>query len=352
MKVLEEKLIREPLYEKLKKRLLNYIESENIRMLPNEKELMDRYGVSRNTLRRAILELTKEKVLQPVQGLGTLVYPVPEVVTNSRILVVFDPDMRPYQQELFNQLLLQLSNSQLNATVLMLDKKNINVQHFEQVLKTCDAVLIDHLCSFSPTIVEIVRRTGKKFVCLRWQPELEMNYVAEDINTGFYQLVKHLIDLGHTKIAFMGNSKDPRRWPGIERAFQEHGMEIDPKLIFHCEHGFRHDGYQQADALLKSKREFTAVIGNSDEAALGIMERLLVAGIRIPEDVSVTGFDNLKDSKFYPVPLTTCCGNVLQMINEAIAYLFSARNSEITLNKIVEPRLIIRKSTGPVRAKK
>ena len=80
----------------------------------------------------------------------------------------------------------------------------------------------------------------------------------------------------------------------------------------------------------------------------GVEERLLIAGIRIPEDVSITGFDNLRDSAEYPVPLTTCCGDPEQMIHEAIAYLFSTRNSGATLEKMFDPRLIVRKSTAPV----
>ena len=60
----------EPLYEKLRKKLLEQIEAEHLTSLPNEKELMTRYHVSRNTLRRAILELTKAKILRPVQGIG------------------------------------------------------------------------------------------------------------------------------------------------------------------------------------------------------------------------------------------------------------------------------------------
>lgn len=102
---MDEKLVREPLYEKLKKRLLVTIETENLHMLPNERELMARFGVSRNTLRRAIFELTKENILRPVQGIGTIVYPVPEIVENSRILIVCDREMTIFQREVFNLLL-------------------------------------------------------------------------------------------------------------------------------------------------------------------------------------------------------------------------------------------------------
>ena len=159
---MDEKLVREPLYEKLKKRLLVTIETENLHMLPNERELMARFGVSRNTLRRAIFELTKENILRPVQGIGTIVYPVPEIVENSRILIVCDREMSVFQQEVFNLLLFHLNNSRLNTIVLMLDKENVDVDRFDTLLKTCDGVVIDQLCSYSPVILERIRKTGKK----------------------------------------------------------------------------------------------------------------------------------------------------------------------------------------------
>ncbi len=81
-------LVQEPLYIKLKNRLTDYIQKEKPRLLPCEKDLMKHYGVSRNTVRRVVFELTKDKILKPVQGLGTLVYPQPEISDNSIILVI------------------------------------------------------------------------------------------------------------------------------------------------------------------------------------------------------------------------------------------------------------------------
>ena len=240
---MEEKLVREPLYEKLKKRLLVTIETENLRMLPNERELMARFGVSRNTLRRSIFELTKENILQPVQGIGTIVYPVPEIVENSRILIVCDREMTSFQQEVFNLLLFMLNNSRLNTIVLMLDKENVDVNRFDAMLKSCDGVVIDQLCSYSPVILERIRKTGKKMVCLRWRPDPPgIPFVAENVCEGFYRLARHLIELGHTRIAYIGNSEDRRRMPGLKKAFQENGLELDPCLTFHLEQGYREEG--------------------------------------------------------------------------------------------------------------
>lgn len=345
--MIAEKLVREPLYEKLKKRLVEMIETENLSMLPNEKELMSRFGVSRNTLRRSIQELTNDNILQPVQGIGTIVYPIPEIVENSRILVACDRSMMVFQQEVFFRLLFLLNQSHLNTVVLMLDKEHVDVERFDTMLKSCDGVVIDCFCSYSPVIVERIQKTGKKMVCLRWKPYFaDVPFVAENISEGFYQLTRHLMELGHTRIAYIGNVEDPRRFPGILRALSERGLALDPHLIFHIKDGYRQEGFDQTEKLLKTGREFTAVIAHNDSCALGIEERLLIAGKRIPEDVSVTGFDNLSEGATYPVPLTSCGGDPDQIIHEAIAYLFSSRKSGAFLQQLVEPTLIVRKSTA------
>lgn len=346
MEMLEVKTVREPLYNRLRTQLLEYIESENLRMLPTERELMARYKVSRNTLRRAVKELTEEKVLQPIQGLGTLVYPVPEITENSRILVLCDYKSQPFQNETFNTLLFMLNNSRLNSMVMMVNHDHPDIARFEEVLKGCDGVIVDWFCSYIDALLEIVVRSGKKIVCLRWRPLNGLPYVAEDIAAGFHHVADHLLDLGHTRIAYLG-TEDQLRLGGIRRAFAERGVTPDPRLFlyFSDDSHVRSKGFDGVEELLRRGNDFTAIIGANDEIALGIQERLLIEGMRIPEDVSVTGFDNLNGSASYPVPLTTCCGDTEGMIREAIAYLFSSRKSGMTLNTVVNPRLIIRNST-------
>lgn len=346
MEAMNVKAVREPLYSRLKTQLLDYIEQENLQILPTEKELMIRYGVSRNTLRRAVRELTEEKVLQPIQGLGTLVYPIPEITGNSRILVLCDYHFQPFQNETFNRLLFMLNNSRLNSMVMMIDHDNFDIARFEEALKGCDGIIIDWFSSYIDALLEASVRSGKKIVCLRWRPNNGLPYVTEDISMGFYQIARHLLELGHTRIAFIGNTADEYRMAGLRRAFSERNLSLDPKLTVHFIRGSRETGFHSVDELFRRGNPFTAVIGQSDIIALGIQERLLIAGKRIPEDISVTGFDNLSDSESYPVPLTTCGGDSEEMIREAIAYLFSTRNSGMKLRKVIEPRLFLRASTS------
>jgi len=347
-----QQLVRDPLYAQLEKKLLEYIDSENLRMLPNEKELMTRYGISRNTLRRAIYELTQKGILQPVQGVGTIVYPQTEIVENSRILIVCNKYTARFQQEVFCQLFCTLNESKLRANVFMIDQEHVDEEVLIRQLQECDGVIIDQYCSFSAKIIDCVNRMGKRIVCMRWRPMTDnIPYVAEDVCDGFYQLANYLFELGHRDIAFIGHLDDPRRMPGIKRAFAEHNCPVNPDLFLHCNIGVRADGYRLAGKLLESGAKFTAVMGHSDETALGIEERLLIAGKRIPGDIAVTGFDNIADSADFPVPLTTCSGNLDVIIHETIAYLFSARVSQKMLNLEIKPSLVIRDSTAPAGSK-
>ena len=344
----------EPLYEKLRKKLLEQIETEHLTSLPNEKELMTRYHVSRNTLRRAILELTKAKILCPVQGIGTLVKPVSDLKADSLILLIYDVSMPVYQQEIFHELLFRLGQSRLRTSVLMIDKENVDAAILKSHLKECDAVIIDMACSFSPVIREQVARCGKKRICLRWDAtRFQFPSVETDLTEGVYLLTKHLLALGHRKFLLLINADDMRRMSGFLRALEEAGLDssayrIIPRDRKKVDRTRRFD-MEQARKMLAVRTNETAILCNNDCLALCVEELLLADGVRIPEDVSVVGFDNIADSADFPVPLTTCSGKMEELIREAIAYLFSNRKPNEMFYKKIMPELVIRQSTGPVK---
>lgn len=344
----------EPLYEKLRKKLLEQIEEEHLTSLPNEKELMSRYHVSRNTLRRAILELTKAKILRPVQGIGTLVNPVSDLKEDSQILLIYDVAMPVYQQEIFRELLFRLGQSRLRTSVLMVDKENVDADILKSHLKECDAVIVDMYCSFSPIIREQVAQCGKKRICLRWDATpFQLSSVETDLAEGIYLLMKHLLELGHRKFIFLGNREDYSRMAGFSRALSEYGLDFSCIRIIGWEWNLkcreRKIGMASAHEVLKIKTDETAIIATNDCFALCVEEAALLSGLQIPEDISVAGFDNIADSAYFPVPLTTCSGKMEELIREAIAYLFSTRKINEVYHKKIMPELVVRQSTGPAR---
>ena len=347
---MDEIIRSEPLYEKLKQKLIERIENEKPDILPCEKELIAHYKVSRNTVRRAISDLENEGYLKAMQGIGTIVFPKRDVTENSIILVICDRDIYTFQQETFNALMAKFNDYRLNAMMIMIDKEHPDEVRLKSLLAKASAVVIDQLTSFSVKIHEIIRSHRIKCLCLRWQPSVKENYIAEDVASGFYKLIKHLLSNGHRDIAFISNMEDERRMPGIRKAMAEFKCPLNKELVVNISKGFRHEGYEAAGKLLSRKKRFTAVVCHNDAAALGVMERLLIAGLRIPEDISVTGFDNIRESSVYPVPLTSCGASVDRIVTDSIKFLFRSSSDDNLFEMLIEPELIVRESTGKAKS--
>jgi LacI family transcriptional regulator len=113
------------------------------------------------------------------------------------------------------------------------------------------------------------------------------------------------------------------------------------------------DGYCGADHLLTSGREFTAVVCYNDLVAIGAMRRLSEAGLRVPEDVSITGFDNSFISGYLASPLTTVEHPTREMGSQAVQLLletFQPSSTDRAAKTIMlKPELVIRKSTSECR---
>lgn len=253
-----------------------------------------------------------------------------------------------------NREMIPVSTSRLRTSVLMIDKENVDVAILKSHLKECDAVIIDMTCSFSPVIREQVARCGKKRICLRWDAtRFQFPSVETDLTEGVYLLTKHLLELGHRKFLLMMNSDDSLRMPGLLRALSEYGLDLSAVHILHRNwlNPFRErtGDMPYARQMLMERNDETAIICHNDSVALCVEELLLANGVRIPEDVSVVGFDNIADSADFPVPLTTCSGKMEELIREAIAYLFSNRKPNEMFYKKIMPELVIRQSTGPVK---
>lgn len=119
---------------------------------------------------------------------------------------------------------------------------------------------------------------------------------------------QHLLALGHKRIAMIGGPSSylcsRARIDGYRAALEQAGIALDPALIRYGD--FHHEGgYRQAQALLELKNRPTAVFAGSDEQALGTIEAARVAGLAVPSDLSVIGFDDLPVARWSSPPLTT-----------------------------------------------
>ena len=170
-------------------------------------------------------------------------------------------------------------------------------------------------------------------------------------------VLQHLISLGHRQIAFFrgpsSSSDSAPRWSAIQEVAAELYLPIHPELVFQLERipNTSDLGYLPAKALLATRLPFTALFAYNDTSAVGAMFVLHEAGFRVPEDISVVGFDDIAVASFTFPPLTTVRQPLLEMGTVAAQTLLDRieERAPFIPEIALAPELIIRNSTGPAR---
>src|SRR5581483_3324279 len=138
--------------------------------------------------------------------------------------------------------------------------------------------------------------------------------VIVDNELGANTAIEHLHSLGHRKIAIIRGPKtlsdSAPRWKGVRGFAKSSGLELDSRLIAELPESSDpvssfEAGYTITEELLKQKRSFTAVMAFDDMTAFGAIRALANAGLRVPQDCSVIGFDDVAACSLYTPPLTT-----------------------------------------------
>jgi LacI family transcriptional regulator len=187
--------------------------------------------------------------------------------------------------------------------------------------------------------------------------------VIVDNELGGRIALEHLHSLGHRKIAFIRGPKtlgdSSPRWKGVRAFAQSAGLELDSRLIVDLPEsrdpisGFE-DGYKLTEELIKRKRPFTALMAFDDLTAFGAIRALAKAGIRVPEQCSVIGFDDVAASGLYTPPLTTVRQPMEIMGNMTVNIIVDGMNAVLENKKVgaihrkVAPELVVRESTRGV----
>lgn len=174
--------------------------------------------------------------------------------------------------------------------------------------------------------------------------------IETDETIASYNATKHLLQLGHKKIAyFTGPPAAPwshERFEGYRRALREAGLEADDKFVFAAGSTIE-DGTKAALQMLNEGCHPTAIQAVSDLIAIGCAETLMNQGIKIPEDISVIGFGNILISEYYRVPLTTMRQPKYRLGLAAADMMMSLIRGEKVQSKRLPAELAERKSTAP-----
>lgn len=188
----------------------------------------------------------------------------------------------------------------------------------------------------------------------------QVTNIALDHKRAATLALEHLVSLGHRKIAFIKgqefSSDTMIRWQSINEAAARLKVSIHPDLVEQLigNTPSPETGYVAAQKLLATGRTFTALFSFNDISAIGAIRALCDAGLRVPEDVSVVGFDDVHAAAFHNPPLTTIRQPLFQMGRLAAEHLLrrisSGPSTLFPTEVIVEPELIVRQSTAAIRS--
>src|SRR5262245_6720323 len=177
--------------------------------------------------------------------------------------------------------------------------------------------------------------------------------VTVDNAGGVHQAVRHLVNHGHRRIVFIAGRPDDLegdsgiRLRAYQAAAQEYRLVADHRFIAYGYHGI--DGGQRAMRhILNAGVSFTAVLASNDESAIGAMATLREAGLRIPQDIAIIGFDDSLEAVTQVPPLTTLHSSPFEMGFQALELLLESIEGRKIDNAIVQVpmRLVIRQSCG------
>ena len=273
--------------------------------LPTEQEIGEIFSVSRHTVRQSILELEKQGYIYREKSKGAFVENLDkEKRSNSKMIIVITTYLSEY---IFPFLIKGIDEvlSKNGYDILLLSTNNDKEKESEQLKKLLEydvvgAIIEPTASALGNTNIEyyesIARNNIPYLMINAAYDKNEQSYVAIDDEKGGYKICKYLIDLGHKKIAGLFKEDDIQgieRKNGYLKALEENNIEIDNTIIGRFktfEEEFYIDGFTRS--LLSKEDRPTAIFCYNDKVAMNVIKAARELGVRIPEDLSVVGYDN------------------------------------------------------------
>lgn len=332
-------------------------------------------GVSGATVSRvfnnpdSVSELTREKVLQAAKELnyhpniiasnftkgvsgniGVVVPRIPKV----RILSVF------YFAELLNGIGDALSEEGYNLILFYHDLKTLpdnlvtGGDYSAYFLGgKVDGCILLGTYSNDPALLKL-KKEGYKFCLINnYIENSDISFADVDNINGSLNAVEYLVNLGHKNIAFLNgpmfyiNSAD--RLKGYKIALESNNITFDDRLIFEGNYG-RKSGFYAAKRMLDLDKIPSSIFVANDRMAAGLIQGLTEEGVRIPEDISILGYDDSDIATLITPQLTTMNVPFYELGKKcAFEFIRIIRDKKEYFKIIIEPRLVVRKSTALVK---
>lgn len=207
----------------------------------------------------------------------------------------------------------------------------------------------DGVIMFSAPILSF--RPNIPIVCCCDIPDGEYDSIRICYSKLMDDAVGFLVKRGHKRIGFVGEPHTVHAAGNFEKAVQKHGLSFHPKYMYTVQERFEKIGHMAALQLLEQEDRPTAVIAAYDEVAIGLIATLTRHGIRVPEDISVMGINNIPSAVHAQIPLTSVQTFTAEQYKTAVDVLFDRIADETRPIKhiIIEHTIFERETTARIK---
>lgn len=328
--------------------------------IESENELAARYQVSRQTVRKALATLIEQGYLRAEHGRGTFV--TERSRPGSKTIAVVITYLADY---IFPRVIQGIDQELAEHGYSILLKSTRNSRHLEAryleelAEKEIDGLIIEpsksQIFCRHTQLYERFDARGVPYVFIQgcFEAMRDRPHVLLDDAGGAALAARHLLSLGHRRIAGIFKADDTQgveRHRGYVRALQEAGVLYDPDLVLWYHTEDRAVAPAAGAAVLARRGMMDAAVCYNDEIAVAVIRALENEGLRVPEDISVTGYDNSLLAENFKMGLTTVSHPHEELGRAAARLLLSLIAGErVETAVILRPELIVRGSTAPKR---
>ncbi|OQA86565.1 MAG: HTH-type transcriptional regulator DegA [Lentisphaerae bacterium ADurb.Bin242] len=206
-------------------------------------------------------------------------------------------------------------------------------------------------------LVRALKNTGIPYVGFHQTDISDISFVHSGAEIGAFKMTEYLISLGHRRIGHVTIDQPSdlgiyRKAEGYKRALVKNGIEFDEKLIIsRSKHYGFNNGYEATRELLRLENPPTAIFALCDRIAVGTARAIKDSGLKIPEDISLAGYDNEPFSEVIDPPLTTVSSSAYEIGKAAAELLIGNIENSIDEKRqiVIDPVLVVRDSCRKIK---
>lgn len=271
----------------------------------------------------------------------------------SRIAIMLPNLHQPYFARMAESLILELEQRGLTSTIRL--SHDAAAERNAVLGRSTRDVAGMLLCPRFLTAESLADSgPGLPVVQVGGQPTPGVDCVVMGEYDGALAAVRHLLDIGRRRIAYIADpwisSRSGPRYLAYVAAHTERGLEVDPLLVVEgADWDRRETGLEALVGLLRAGTSFDSVMCVNDAVAVGAMRAVSLAGLRIPQDVAFSGFDNTPEAAFTTPPLTSVDPGVPEMARLAVSMLGARLEGSDAPERreTARPELVVRTSSAP-----